>query len=331
MKRYSDVRDFDSSRGSAVAVGVFDGFHVGHAKIVEALRDAAARLHEGQVPSGGSYRSWGVPACVLTFRTHPRMVVSGDRPRLVTSYEHRLLLLERAGVDAAVGVDFTPEFAALGARAFVERVLRDALGARALVIGHDASFGAGREADAPAISEIASGVGIEASVVDPVLMEGGPVSSTRVRERIQLGDLGGAERLLGRRVSVLGRVVAGRGIGRGLGFPTANLDVHHEVRPPHGVYATWALLGGARRASVTNVGFNPTFLEDGEPLHVSERRIEVHLLDAPRDELRGRTLEAEFVRKLRDERRFASDAELSAQIARDVEAARKILSEGDPP
>ena len=320
MERYSDIQSFDASRGSAVAVGVFDGFHLGHARIVEALRAEAARL--------------GVRSCVLTFRTHPRRVVSDERPSLVTSFEHRLLLLERAGVDAVVGMDFTPEFAAQGAAEFVERVLGRELGARALVIGHDARFGAGRAADAPAIRKIASAAGVQATVVEPVLVDGGPVSSTRVRDRIQNGDLPRAEELLGRRVSVLGRVVRGRGVGRKLGFPTANLDVHHEVRPPHGVYATWAIIedmGGERLVSVTNVGFRPTFVEEGEPEGEPERRVEVHLLSAPSGDLIGRTVEAEFVASIRDERRFASDAELSAQIVRDAKAALYILAEGGPP
>ena len=126
----------------------------------------------------------------------------------------------------------------------------------------------------------------------------------------------------------------GRGIGRTLGFPTANLDVHHEVRPPHGVYATWAVIegtGGERLASVTNVGFNPTFVEEGDPAGEPERRIEVHLLGDTPGDLLGRMIEAEFVKALRDERRFASDAELSAQIARDIEEARAILGGGDSP
>jgi len=303
-----------------VAVGVFDGFHLGHARIVSTLRDEAERL--------------GVRSCVLTFRTHPRGVVSGERPALVTSFEHRLVLLERAGVDAVVGVDFTAEVASMGAREFLERVVRDGLGARVLVVGHDARFGTGREADASAIREIASDLGLQATIVEPVLVDGEPVSSTRARECVQNGDLPAAERLLGRRVSVLGRVVRGRGVGRKLGFPTANLDVHHEVRPPHGVYATWAIVegtGGERLASVTNVGFNPTFVEEGDPAGEPERRIEVHLLGDPPGDLLGRVIEAEFVKALREERRFASNAELSAQISRDVEAARAILGGGDSP
>jgi len=318
MERYSDIGDFDPSRGSVVAVGVFDGVHLGHAKIISTLRGEAAGL--------------GVRSCVLTFRTHPRGVVAGERPALVTSFEHRLVLLERAGVDAVVGVDFTAAMASMGARDFLEQVVRDGLGARALIVGHDAKFGSGREADASAIRDIAFALGLQATIVGPVLVDGEPVSSTRVRECIQDGDLAGAEELLGRRVSVLGRVVTGRGIGRALGFPTANLDVHHEVRPPHGVYATWAIIedmGGERLASVTNVGFNPTFVEEGDPSGEPERRIEVHLLGDPPGELLGRVIEAEFVKNLRDERRFASDAELSAQIARDIEEARAILGGGD--
>lgn len=314
MKTHDRLDEFGPSCGSAVTVGVFDGFHLGHAKIVEALREEAARFD--------------VPSCVLTFRTHPRSVLSGAKQNLITSIEHRLVLLERAGVEATLAIEFTKDLAAVSARAFVKDTLGGRLGTRALVLGRGACLGAGCEADAEKISEIASREGIEVRVVEPVLVDGAAVSSTRVREAIGEGDLETAERLLGRRVSVLGKVVPGRGRGRSLGFPTANLDLHHEVRPPHGVYATWAELGrgeGKRLASVTNVGFRPTFVEGGEPAGAGERLVEVHLLESPGGELGGRTVEAEFVKKLRDERRFESDAALAGQIARDVERARAVL------
>jgi len=319
VKTHDRLDEFDPARGSAVTVGVFDGFHLGHAKIVEALREEAARL--------------GVPSCVLTFRTHPRSVLSEAKQNLITSIEHRLVLLERAGVDATLAIEFTKELAAVPARAFVKDTLGGKLGARALVLGQGACLGAGCEADAEKIREIAEGSGIEVRIVEPVLVDGKAVSSTRVREAIRQGDLETAERLLGRRVSVLGKVVTGRGRGSDLGFPTANLDLHHEVRPPHGVYATWAELApgeGKRLASVTNVGYRPTFVEGGEPAGAGERLVEVHLLEPPGGELGGRTVEAEFVKKLRDERRFESDAALAEQIARDVEQARAALEADGP-
>ena len=335
MKTYDKLEEYEPGAPAAVSVGVFDGFHLGHARIVEALH-AAAGEH-------------GARSCVVTFRTHPRKVLGRDLPDLarfdlVTSLDHRLVLLERAGVDVSVVIDFTPEFAALPAERFLKDVIVERLRAKAVVLGYDARMGAGAEADAERISEVGRGMDLDVRVVEPVVVLGRPVSSTRVREAIHSGDLDSAAALLGRRVSVLGTVVRGEGRGRTLGFPTANVDVHREVRPPWGVYATRArLLGSAGcpdeglgqvwMPSATNVGPRPTYDERDNGAR-PDLLIETHLLRSPPLELHGelhgdlygRRIEVEFVEKLRDERRFGTDGELSGQIARDVEAARSILS-----
>jgi riboflavin kinase/FMN adenylyltransferase len=297
--------------GTAVAVGVFDGFHLGHGSVIRLLLSTAREL--------------AARSCVLTFRTHPRKVLDGSGRPLVTSFEHRLVLLERAGVEAAVEAEFTPRLASLAAERFVKDVLAERLRARAVVLGPDARMGRGGEADPARVREIARPLGIKVRVAEPVLLGGDPVSSTRVRAAIEAGDLASAEALLGRRVSVLGTVVPGSGRGRTLGFPTANLDVHHEVRPPHGVYASWMYAAEGCLASVTNVGFRPTFVESGAPEGAGERRIETHLLEPPTEPLYGCAVEVEFVERLRDERPFESDEALARQIARDVEAAREAL------
>jgi riboflavin kinase/FMN adenylyltransferase len=317
MRILSSIDEFDAAEGSVLAVGVFDGLHLGHARIVRLAVETARDLRVG--------------GCVLTFDPHPRTVLAGTELSLVISVEHRLELLSRAGVATTIVIPFTREFAAQPADAFVRDVVRGRLGARVLVLGSGARLGAGAHADARGIARVGAALGMNVHVVEPVLLDGARVSSTRVRDAICNGDLPLAEKLLGRRVSVLGTVVRGRGVGRRLGFPTANVDVRREVRPPLGVYASWATCDGARLASVTNVGFRPTFdrAQAAPQCGVrSDRLVEVHLLDDAEADYYGKRMEVEFVRHLRDERTFATDAELSAQIARDVATARTAL-DGD--
>jgi len=304
--------EFDPAAGCAVTVGVFDGLHLGHRRLVQETL-AAARAHQ-------------VPSCVVTFRNHPREVLGRGTQDLITSLEHRLVLLERAGLDVAIATEFTDELGSLTAERFVCELLRGRLGARALVLGSDARMGRSRSADSAQVAAIARSCGIEPRIVPPVVVNGQIVSSTAVRERIRAGDLAAAEALLGRRVSVLGTVVPGDGRGRRLGFPTANLDVQREVRPPYGVYATVAVIAGERLPSVTNVGFRPTFEPEMRSGLRRDRLIETHLLRPPTGEIYGRTMEVEFVAKIRDERRFGTDAELAGQIAHDVESARALLA-----
>jgi riboflavin kinase/FMN adenylyltransferase len=316
MKTYTTLDEYDPRGGCILTVGIFDGFHLGHRRIVETTVHTA--------------RARGLGACAMTFHPHPRRVLRGERLDLVTSIEHRLLLLERAGIDTTFLIEFTSEFASASAEGFVAAIARDATGARALVLGPDAHLGAGCGGDVARIATIASRLDVEVVTVEPVTVGGEQVSSTRVREAIGGGDLALAASLLGRRVSVFGTVVYGQGVGRRLGFPTANLDVHREVRPPLGVYATWAMTPDGRIPSVTNVGYRPTFADPSVAAATGirpDRLIEAHLLTPPAGELYGRQVELEFVRKLREERRFGTDAELVDQIARDVAAARAALEE----
>lgn len=317
MQVYRRIEELPPGPGTAVTVGVFDGFHLGHQALVRQTIEAASKQ--------------GLRSCVLTFTNHPKALLSGQSLDLITSLEHRLTLLERAGVNITLAIEFTKEFASMTAEDFADNILRKRLGAKVLVLGPDARIGAGAHADASRMAELASAMGIQLIVVPRVLVGGEPVSSTRLRECIRAGDLAAAEAMLGRRVSVLGTVVPGDGRGRRLGFPTANLDVQREVRPPYGVYATIAILAGERIPSVTNVGFRPTFEVPSQLSVKRDRLIETHLLRMPSPfnaELYGRQMELEFVAKLRDERRFGTDSELAEQIARDIEAARRILVEG---
>jgi riboflavin kinase/FMN adenylyltransferase len=298
---------------SVVAVGTFDGVHLGHAAVLrEAVRWA---------------RELGATPAAVVFVRPPRSLLGRSPPDLLTSPEHRLRLVAGLGVELALELEFTEELARTSAADFCRGFLAEGLRAAGLVVGHDARMGRGGAGDLAELAALGRGLGFQVRQVGPVAAGGVTVSSSAVRQAVLDGNLPLAACLLGRRVSVLGTVVQGAGHGRELGFPTVNLDVHREVRPPLGVYATLARVeGGPPLRSVTNVGFRPT-AGPPEPGRRRDLLVETHLLEGGAD-LYGRQVEVEFVARLRDERRFDSDRELSEQIARDAAEARRILESG---
>jgi len=274
------------STDRAVALGTFDGVHLGHRRVVEAARES------------------GLTTTVVTFSPHPRTVL-GNRVELLCTLERRLELLADAGVDEALVVEFTAEVARLEPDAFAEAYLR-AIGARTIAVGENFRFGRGATGDVETLRRLGFDVRSVALLDD--------VSSTRIRRFVASGQVEAAARLLGRPPEVEGIVVLGDQRGGTLGFPTANLDVPAEVLvPAFGIYAGEAL---AHRAAVS-IGVNPHY-------GGAERRIEPHLLDFAGD-LYGRRLVVELWARLRDERAFTSEDELIAQIARDVAATRAAV------
>jgi riboflavin kinase/FMN adenylyltransferase len=293
--------------GAVVSIGVFDGVHLGHQAILR--RNLA------------SARALGAESAVVTFRRHPKEILLGHAPKTLTSLQHRIELFERAGVEHAVVLRFTPELRSLSAEEFVRRVAVLGLGVRRFVLGFDSKFGRNREGTPERLREL----GFDVEVVPEVVVGGRAVSSTAIREAVELGDLALAARMLGRSVSVLGKVVRGNQLGRQIGFPTANLDLHHELHPPPGVYAVKVVRVGADRArreqlGVCNIGYRPTVGGAAkEPL------VEVHVLDFEGD-LYGEHLELAFAGLLRSEKRFPDLAALKEQIARDAAEARQLLA-----
>ncbi|HVS18380.1 MAG TPA: riboflavin biosynthesis protein RibF [Planctomycetota bacterium] len=290
-----------------VSIGVFDGVHLGHQAILAANRARAA--------------AFVARSTVVTFETHPKGTLLGRAPRTLTSLEHRLELFRRAGIEHTAVLAFDAALRELSAEEFTSRTLVEALGARAFVLGFDSKFGRDRRGT----PELLRGLGHDVEVIDKVEVGGRAVSSTAIREAVELGDLAGAARMLGRPVSVLGTVVQGARRGRGLGFPTANLDLHHELHPPPGVYAGRATLlgevdGTSDLPAVANIGYRPTLAGQ----RTSEPTLEVHLIDFEGD-LYGRDLEFAFLAGLRGEVRFSGPEELAAQIGRDVAAARALM------
>lgn len=290
-------------RRPAVTVGMFDGLHRGHLHVVQHLTAFARRL--------------GGEAVVLTFDTHPLAVISGAPPRRILSPAHRLRLLERLGVDATVVLPFTPALRDLTYERFTREILVERVGMRGLLFGYNSNFGRDRAGTAEALRPLGERLGFSVEEA-PAIAEGDqPISSSRIRDAIQSGDLAAAAAMLGRPVALYGLVVKGDGRGRTLGFPTANVDLEGELLPPRGVYEVVAEVRGQRHPAVANVGVRPTFAAAGPEAAL----LEVHVPGLAFD-FYGERIEVELVRRLRDERRFPTREALVAQIRADVAAVQ---------
>ncbi len=303
----------DPSGGAcALVIGNFDGVHRGHQAVLrQVVADAQAA---------------GLGSSVLTFDPHPAAVVGTGPPAHLTTMDRRAELMGMLGVGSTYVRRFDASFAAWSAERFVRELVVGVLRARIVVVGHNFRFGAKRAGDLTLLREIGAALGFEARV-HPVASDAhGPFSSTRAREAIANGDVKEAARVLGRPHELSGLVVHGDERGRGLGFPTANLDAVPEMLPSHGVYAVSVdeidAQGEARPLAkgVTNIGIRPTVAAAGG----TTRTIETFLLDFAGD-LYGRRLRLGLIERLRDERRFGSLDELKSQIAHDVAQGRKIL------
>lgn len=291
---------------SVVAVGVFDGVHLGHQRLLHQLLEMSSTLQ-------------AVPT-VVTFGNHPDQVLHGKAPPLLVSVPHRLRLLRRTGVQRLVLLQFEPRLQNMTPRDFAERVLVRSLRARGLLLGYDSSLGKDRAGTPQCFRALGGELGFEVHTGAPFEVDGQPVSSTAIRSAIARGDLALAHRYLGRYPGAFGTVVHGSARGRSLGFPTANVALESAALPPAGVYAVEAIVDGTSHRGVANLGTRPTFAggeKDGVVL-------EVHLLDFDGD-LYGRELEVTFRQLLRPERRFPDAAALRAQIALDIAQARTSL------
>jgi riboflavin kinase/FMN adenylyltransferase len=307
MKRFLDhspATPLPQLKGCIATLGVFDGVHMGHQAILESTLNWA--------------RTEERPAVMITFSVHPDLVVHGRAPPLLQSLDHRLRILERFGVDAAVVLPFNAALRDCSPEDFVQQVLVTGLGIRGLVLGHDTAVGKNRAGDAARLRELGNQHGFEVHVVGEISLDGQVISSTRIREALQSGELENAAQMLGRSPSILGEVVQGDQRGRTIGFPTANLDAGSECLPAVGVYATLVLHKGKRHAGLCNVGRRPTFET------VSTVTLEVHLLGFEGD-LYGETLEVVFLQHLRGEKKFAGIDELRQQLQADRAAATALF------
>jgi riboflavin kinase/FMN adenylyltransferase len=297
----------DTHRGSVLAIGNFDGLHLGHQAI---LRSVATRAQETEAV-----------ATALTFDPSPRRVLKPESaPSRLSTNVQRVKWLGMVGLEAAVVLPFTLDLAQLSPQEFVEQILVRALQVRAVLVGENFRFGHHQAGDVKLLRELGMRNGFEVIVVPPVTYKGNIVSSTVIRNEIAAGNVTHAGRLLGRPFALTGKVISGTGIGRRFTFPTLNLAPEQELLPARGVYITRVVLDGNSEShrAVTNIGLRPTF--NGSTLS-----IETHLLDYSK-ELSPKHIEVRFWKRLRDEKKFESPEALRTQIARDIMRARNFFS-----
>lgn len=294
-------------RKVCLAIGVFDGVHLGHQQVIrQTITDA--RQH-GAVP------------VVVTFDRHPSAVVAPERaPRLIYSLAQKLRVLESMGVETTLLIRFDRAFSEQTGEQFIRGLARDFRQIHSICVGSNFTFGHRRGGNVALLKSLGEELKFTVHGLAAISLDGKIISSTRIREAIRQGNLDAASQMLGRAYSLAGTVARGDALGRKLGFPTANVDVSGLVVPPNGVYAAHARVKNATYCAVVNIGVRPT-LDPPTP----RTRVEAHLLDFDGD-LYGEEMELTFVEKLRDEQKFASLDALKAQIANDIKHGQRLLS-----
>lgn len=303
MNVYTDSSLVVKVKNAVVTVGSFDGLHRGHFKILETVKSVTKKLN------GSSY--------VVTFEPHPRAIVSrGSEIRILTSLEEKKNLLEEFGIDNLVVIHFTREFSEQTSEEFIQNFLVGKLNAVHMVIGHDHKFGRDRLGDESKLREIGSKFGIEVTAVSAESIDGEIISSTKIRNALVAGEIEKANLFLGRNFSFCGIVVKGAQRGRTLGFPTANvlIDDHSKVIPKIGVYVVRCFVGSENHIGVMNLGYRPTFENKHELVP------EANILDFDRD-IYGEKIKVEFLKFIREERKFESKEALIHQIEMDKNLA----------
>jgi len=311
MRLFHGTDNAEIVRPTVLTLGVFDGLHLGHQLIMRTVVERARAL--GAVPTA------------ITFDPHPRAVLHPESaPPLLQTFDQKIEAFGVLGIEQAIVIRFDAEFAQVSAEDFLRDVVRERLQAREVYLGRGFAFGRGRREGNIELLRAASGrLGFHADEVAEVRLRGRRISSSRIREMLAAGRVNLARRMLGRPYGVEGRVRSGDERGRTLGFPTANLQPQNRVIPQTGVYVTATLIEGAWRQSVTNVGTRPTFTG----ARATEPSVETFVMNWQGD-LYGDVVRVRFLHRLRAERKFASVAELKAQIDRDVSRAARYFSRG---
>lgn len=287
---------------SCLALGVFDGVHLGHRKVILNAVNKAQKS--------------GATAGVVTFSKHPRFFITKSQPSMIISLEERLKLFEELGVEAAVVLDFDEKLAGMTAKDYLEKVLIGCFNAKSITIGYNHRFGCDKQGNSAFLREYSKKYGYEVSVISPVKIDNHVVSSSAVRKFVLKGDADSAAKFLGRSFKVAGAVIHGQHLGRSLGFPTANLSLPDEIIVPlEGVYSGLVKIDSKVYHAVINVGKRPTIGDLKKDL------VEAHILDFDED-IYGRIIEVSFFKRIRDEKKFDSLDELKAQIQKDCEFVR---------
>jgi riboflavin kinase/FMN adenylyltransferase len=288
-----------------MSIGNFDGVHLGHQIIFRRVAEIA-RENNGT-------------GIVFTFEPHPLKIIAPEKaPPLLTSFRKKMELIEACGIDQVICADFNQSFADQQPREFAENILVGKIGVKEIVVGYDYAFGRGREGTIAYLKKMGEELHFKLHVIDPVEFEGHRVSSSYVRELIEEGDVVRAHDFLGRYYSIRGPVVHGHKTGRGIGFPTANIDTSKVQIPGTGVYAVYVTSEKVVYSGVVNIGFNPTFNRD-------RLSVEVHIFDFG-DTIYGEEIEVIFIERIRGEIQFQSAEDLVAQIQKDIATAKTILS-----
>ncbi|MGZ5004234.1 MAG: bifunctional riboflavin kinase/FAD synthetase [Chthoniobacterales bacterium] len=304
MQVLRSITELSGLRGPLfLAIGVFDGVHLGHQAVISTSASHAKEVN-------------GTPV-VVTFDPHPAKVLRPQgAPHLLTATQHKIALIRDLGVRHLLVIHFDHAFAGTPPEAFVRQLVEHSKPLREICVGHEWSFGKNRTGNLALLQRLGTEHHFDVVGIKPVTVNGTVVSSTAIRRAVENGDFTQAAEMLGHEYTILGTVKKGAQLGRKIGFPTANLSAHSEQFPPNGVYVAEAKLNGAILRGVANLGMRPT-IESEKP----ERLLELHFFDLDRD-IYGEDVEVRFVRYLRPEKKFADLDQLAAQIARDVAQAK---------
>lgn len=301
MKIFHGTDNANILRPTVLTLGVFDGLHLGHQRIMTTVAERAKAV--------------GAISTAITFDPHPRAVLHPESaPPLLQTLDQRLANFEVLEIEQAIVIPFDRDFASQPAEEFISGIIRDRLHAMEVHLGKDFAFGKNREGNIKLLRKMGGDLGFAADEVDEVRLRGHRISSSKIRHLLSEGRINLARRMLGRPYGVEGVIIRGNRRGHTIGFPTANLKPHNRVVPKYGVYATATLVEGTWRRSITNIGVRPTFENDAEP------SIESYLFDFDGD-LYGDVLRVRFLHRIRDERKFNGIDELKAQIEKDSRRA----------
>lgn len=308
MRVYNDLFFIEKNDNTIITIGTFDGVHLGHQEIFNVLINNA--------------KNNGCRSFVLTFEPHPRMVIQpNSQLKLLTTFQEKVEILEKMGIDNLLVIPFTKEFSQLTPEEFFRKYILEGLGVKKMVIGYDHHFGKGRDGDEQKIRELGSANNFEVQKTEAVTINETVVSSSKIRNALSEGEVKNAAQMLGRNYSFSGIVVVGDKRGRELGFPTANIQLENGLKlvPKNGVYTVKVFLEDGIFDGVMNIGLRPTFKETKIVLS------EVHILNFNED-IYGKQIRVEFIARIRDEKKFGSKEELIKQIEIDKQKTSKLLT-----